>query len=604
MRQWHIWWLMVLVLLLASAIRLNQLDTRSLWEDEGWTLVLAEGPTISDIVQRMAVDQHPPLYFLLIHLWRDAAGNTEFALRMLSVLTGIIAVASIYQLGRQLFNPMTGLMAAFFLALSDHHIDLSQDVRHYAQLTTLIILSTWYYFRLVQSPKPSRATRFGYVLTSAVLLYSHYLGGFVLICQALHLIITVRPLKRLWWVFVHFGAVCATFLPWLPIVIRQNQVRWETPLYYLNALPNNHQTYVMVRDALVGKQYGLTLALLVLGLVWISYPHNQTRVRWQPLSPTLFTLGWLASYILMTAYLNERNQFLTIRNFIVVTPAIALLVGHGLANLQTSVRAFMVSVICVVALTSVDTRQLKPPWREVVQTVTDYHNPDEPILMDIWVGDFPARYYIQRQMGDSTPWFSIRESLDEYGEGIYGRLFEYLAGRDAFWLIYWKSDPVDQSFYSGVFRESGFQRTAAIPTTHAGDQIYAYRFDQIPDTPLARFGDWFILHKATLRYHNNTAVIQLIWGVTERPPLDYSVSVFALDTNGNLLTNQDDSRLIRLNPTSTWEPGQLIFDERQLAVTEVQAAEIGVKVYYYQTPTEPLPAWCDDAPCSWPVVGK
>lgn len=602
MRQPY-WWGMVLVLLLASATRLHQLDTRSLWEDEGWTLVLAQGPTIPDIVQRMAFDQHPPLYFVFIHLWRGATGNTEFALRMLSVLTGIIAVAGIYQLGRHLFNPLSGLMAALFLALSDHHIDLSQDVRHYAQLTTLIILSTWYYFRLIQTNQPSRATRIGYVLISVALLYSHYLGGFVLICHAVHLLVSVRPLKKLWWVGFHFGAVCLAFLPWLPIVIHQNQVRWKTPLYYLNALPNNHQTYVMVRDALVGKQFGLTLALLLLGLVWLSYHDNQTRLQLRPLNPTIFALGWLISYISMTVYLNERNQFLTIRNFIVVTPVIALLVGHGLANLQLSVRGFLVGVLCVVALTTVDTRQLKPPWREVVQTVTDYHNPDEPILMDIWVGDFPARYYIERQMGVNTPWLSIRESLDAYGEGIYGFLFDYLEEHDTFWLIYWKTEPVNQSFYAGVFRESGFQPTTAIPTTHAGDQIYAYRYDRVSDTPIAQFGEWFVLQKAAVLRSPDTITIQLIWSVLEPPPLDYSVSVFALDAAGNLLANQDDSHLIRLNPTSRWEVGQLIFDQRELPLF-TEYSQIGVKVYYYQAPNEPLAALCYGESCEWLALEK
>ncbi|NDJ84947.1 MAG: hypothetical protein GYB66_03585, partial [Chloroflexi bacterium] len=459
-------WSLVIILLLATFLRINDLDQRSLWADEGWTLVLAQGPTIPEIVQRMAYDQHPPLYFVAIHLWRDLTGSSELALRMLSVLTGIIAIAGIYQLGRMMFSRTAGILAAFFLALSDHHIDLAQDVRHYAQLATLIILSTWFYFRLVRSDVPSRGTRVGYVLISAGLLYSHYLGGFVLICQAVHMLLFVRPWRQLRWALFHFGAICLSFLPWLPVVIRQNQVRWETPLYYLNALPNSFETYIMVRDAVLGKQFAITLVLIGLGLVWLYYGPRRVQVKLKPLGPAFFAALWVSAYIALTWYVNgiPERQFLTIRNFIVITPGIALLVGHGLANLQAGLRWFMALVLLLVGLSTVDTRQLKPPWREVVQTVTRYHNPDEPVLMDIWVGDFPGRYYIEQQRGDAAPWISLREARDEYETQFLPFVLRQIQEEDAFWVIYWRSVPITERQYAGIFAQAGLELSAALTT--------------------------------------------------------------------------------------------------------------------------------------------
>ncbi|MBI5928699.1 MAG: glycosyltransferase family 39 protein [Chloroflexi bacterium] len=608
--------LLIGILLLAAALRIHDLGTRSLWEDEGWTLVLSKGPTIPAIVQRMAFDQHPPLYFVAIHLWREVAGSTEFGLRMLSVLTGIIAVAGIYQLGKSMFGTTAGILAALFLALSDHHIDLSQDVRHYAQMATFIVLSCWFYFRLIKTDAPSRGTRIGYVLLSTALLYSHYLGGFVFVCQILHLCLFVRPFHRLRWAIFHLIAVGIAFAPWLPVMYRQNQVRWVTPLYYLNALPNTYATYLMVRDALFGKQYAITLFLLTLGLVWICYQQGLTKLKFHPLGPTFFAVFWLVAYTGITVYMNQERQFLTVRNFLVVTPAIALLVGHGLANLQSNLRLFLVGVFIVMSLTTIDTRQLKPPWREVTHNITEFHNPGEPVLMDIWVGDFSVRYYVEQQMGQNTPWLSIRETADQYNTQFLPYLLTYVRDLDAFWLVYWGDEPSKYGDYFGIFEQAGFQRTAAPYVVHEGAKLYSYRYDRLTDDVFTTYHDdtqaVFALRKFAVQGDLNpgeTITATLWWTAEVQPPLDYSVSVFVLNTaTGQLVAQHDGPPLDGKAQTSTWTPGHFQYDQHQLALPDdlpPGSYTLGVKVYYYAAQNSPLQTDCSKqsaASCDWATL--
>jgi hypothetical protein len=604
---------MVLILLLGMAARLHDIEVRSLWADEGWSLVLSEGPTIPDIVRRLANDQHPPLYFIAIHLWRDAAGSSEFALRFLSAIIDLVGVAAIYQLGRSLFGRTSGTMAALFLAMMDLPIDMAQDVRHYAQMATFIILSSWFYFRLIREDQPSRGTRIGYWATSVMLLYSHYLGGFILICQFLHMLLVVRPWPRLRWSLFHFGAVCAAFLPWFPIVIRQNQVRWETPLYYLNSLPNSHETYVMVRDALVGKQYAITLVLMALGLLWVSYQGNSIRFRLRPWSPQLFLLLWLPGFIGMTIFLNERNQFLTVRNFIVVAPAVALLVGHGLANLQPGIRAFMIAVLLVTNLSTYDTHQLKPPWREVTRNISELHNPGEPVLMDIWVGDFPVRYYVEQQMGKDTPWLSIREAEDEHAAQFLPFLLTYIRDYDAFWLVYWGDEPID---YAGIFSNLGFRRTASPYELHEGARLYSHRYDRFSDEAAIYYGDgeqdFFALRRYEVRGEiapGETIEVELWWTAEAPPPVDYSVSVFLLeDATGFTHVRHDGPPMNGQARTSLWEIGELQYDPHQLTLPDNLPPgdyTLGVKVYFYQAPDNPLRVPCgedDSQRCDWVTI--
>jgi hypothetical protein len=622
--SYHLLWL-TLILLLASATRLHELEVRSLWEDEGWTLLLAKGPTVPDIVTCLANDQHPPLFFILFHFWRDLGGSSEFAMRFLSVLTGLIAVAGIYQLGRVMFNRTAGLCAAFLLALSDHHIDLSQDVRHYAQMATLVILASWFYFRLIRLDKPAWGVRIGYILLAAAGLYTHYLVGFVLLIQAGHMMIFVRPWKRLLWTVGTYGAGCALFLPWLPIVIKQNEIRWQTPLYYLNALPNSPQTVRMVRSALLGQQYALMAVLLLLGVVYLTYPTGKLHLRWRPLSPVVFALVWLVGYTAFTFYLNERRQFLTVRNFLLVTPAVMILAGHGLSNLQRELRTFLLIVWLVVGLTTVDTRQLKAPWREVVQNVTDFHNPGEPVIMDIWVGDFPARYYIEQQMGADTPWLSIRETADEQKALFLPYILGYIQDVEAFWLIYWGDDPSPLG-YEAIFAQAGFQRTASPYVLHTDARLYAHRYDKLTPEVVTRYrdqeGDIFALQKSAVHgqvARGKTITVTLWWTAERRPPADYSVSVFVLDSTGVLKAQHDGPPLNGEAQTSTWPIDRLQYDQHDLTLPSDLPAghyQIAVKVYFYQAPDAPLLTPCagavdsgetsasTEALCEWYVIGE
>lgn len=594
-----LWWLLVVILMLGWTLRTHDVEDRSLWADEGWTMLLSEGPGLDDVTHTLAADQHPPLFFMLFRLWRSVAGDTEFAARYLSVLIGMAAVAGVVQLGRSLFSAEVGALAALLLALSDLHIDLSQEVRHYSLLATFIVFSSLFCVRWFR--RPSRANRIGYVLASIALLYTHYLGGYVLLAQLIHMLAAVRPRRRLWEALSLFGAVCLGFLPWLPVVIDQNSVRWDNPLYYQNALPNSLETYRAVRTAVFGHYFVIMAGLLALGLVYLEYQRGlgetRARVRLRPVWPVLFLVIWIGVMVGLTVVINERRQFLTVRNFIVVVPPVAVLAAHGLGNLERTSRVFMASLVVVIGLTTVDARRKYPDWRAVTRNITVNHLDDEPILMDVWVGDFPVRYYIDRQLGEATPRVSLREWRDDYKTQFLPHLLGYLQRIDAFWLVYWGDQPMDE--YGGLISEAGFQRTAALSVNHLGTALYTYRYDKLTGDAAALFGDLFALQKYAVpdsAQPGDTFTVALWWAASRVPPLDYSVSVFVLDEAGTLVAQHDGPPLGGRSPTSNWLPGDLKFDTHTLQLPSTLVAghyRLGVKVYWYGD-QQPLPVAMGD----------
>src|SRR5258708_9698451 len=108
-RQGFTWVLLIAgIIWLAFLIRVWNLTKESFWADEGWTMMLSKGPTLSDVVQTMADDQHPPLYFVLMHYWIGLAGNSEFTTRFLSLAWSVIGVALVYRIRAEVFSHGAG----------------------------------------------------------------------------------------------------------------------------------------------------------------------------------------------------------------------------------------------------------------------------------------------------------------------------------------------------------------------------------------------------------------------------------------------------------------------------------------------------------------
>ena len=595
--------LLVLILLLATATRLHTIEERSLWADEGWTLDLGRGPTLPDVVERMTKDVHPPLYFVIFNYWQDVAGDTEFGMRYLSFIFGIIGVAGIYQLGKMTLGEETGLLGAFLLAVWDHHIDISQDMRHYTLIAVLIIFSSYFYFRLIKHAHPPLWIRVVYGAFIVAGLYVHYLTSIILLFQGVHALFFVRPFKKLFWLGVNVALAGVFFLPWIPIILDQNEIRWSDPLHYDAALPNNGVTHVLVRDALLGQQYAITLILIFLGLVYITYRQDKMKIKLHPYAPIFFLLLWGAGFALFPFFVQIRDiyTFLTMRIMSYPIYALLLLTAHGLTNLPRGLRNLLIGVLLVVNLTTVDARQIKPSWREVTQNVTEFHNDGESIIMDIWVGDWPVRYYVEQQMGKDTEWISVREAASEYGDQFLPQMLNFIQNEDAFWLIYWGDEP-SQYGYEKIFADEGFQLTASPYEIHEGTRLYSHRYDRVADDVITTYadvtGDIFALHKATLHGEllaGEDITVTLLWTAESPPPADYSVSVVVLDENGVTRAQHDGPPFDGQAMTSTWEVGRLQYDQHKINLPidlPLGNYTIGVKVYFYQAQDNPLQTPC------------
>ncbi len=137
--------LIVLFLIAAAAsLRLVQLGQDSFWLDEAYSHWFSAQTWHTIWVDVTSYDFHPPLYFSLLKLWR-VFGETEFALRALSVIAATATVPFIYLIGRQTLpgrdGVLAGVIAAALFVVSPLHLDYAQQARPYTLLTLSVAVS-------------------------------------------------------------------------------------------------------------------------------------------------------------------------------------------------------------------------------------------------------------------------------------------------------------------------------------------------------------------------------------------------------------------------------------------------------------------------------
>ena len=182
---------LVAALMLAGlSLRLVSLGSRALWIDEGITAQFAsyDWSRFAKAVTSYPVNM--AFYFAVLHVWTRIVGDSEFMLRLPSVLFATATIAIVYSLGEKLFDRRSGLVSAALMTVSVSSIEFAQEARSYTMVVMLVAVSSLFFVESVR--KPSFANCAGYVVSSVMCIYSHMFGILVLPAQWLSLFL-FRP---------------------------------------------------------------------------------------------------------------------------------------------------------------------------------------------------------------------------------------------------------------------------------------------------------------------------------------------------------------------------------------------------------------------------
>lgn len=612
-RDYQRWWaapsssvlILTLILLLAFGLRVYRLDGQSLWADEGASVVMTYR-SLAAIIEAAAGDIHPPLYYLALRGWVEIAGRTEYALRFLSALFGVLLVALTFVVGRLLLGRGPALVGTFFAAVSPLLIYYSQEARMYAQMAllgTLAVAGSLLWWQRLDRGRRSVALPLMLAFAFAGAVLTQFFGVTAMLGASLAFVAVHPNLLRWWrrwlgWAAVQLGAV-ALVIPWL--LYASNQLRsWEVTAERLGPLAFAERIFLFFAygpawdQTATSKTVTLGIALTALAALWpFVGPGSARRAR----SLAAVVVLALAAPLTLVAVALNRPLVPNPKFLLVSLPAFCLLQGTGVVVAAMLARGVaeryagrrrwlplaagtLVGAALVVGQEYAAGRALLASYHDPKYFRDDYRNLVRYLALtsrpgDVIVLNAPGQreifdYYYR----DSLPVIGLPAQRPPDDAQTVVELERLTATARRIWLVLWASEQADPNgVVEGWLNEHAFR---AYNRWYGGVRLVQYVVPvqteagtiQFPERVQFERGIELLGYSLAQTESRPGEALQLTLFWRSSAPIDERYTVFThLIDAAELIWGQRDAEPVSgRRPTDTWLPGETIADRYGLPV--------------------------------------
>lgn len=420
------------ILLLTAALPAVHLGRKSVWVDEAYTAFIASvdwGWFVSSIGSR---EPNMALYYLLMRGWR-VFGDSEVALRSLSVVFGVASVGAVYLLGRRLFRSPAGLTAAMLLAVNPFFVRYAQEARSYTLTIWLVTLAALALTQLLR--RPSWKTAGAYGVTAGLAPYAHLFTLLVLGAQLLS--VPAARLRR--WPIRYIAASCLGAVivasPLLVFVLfHPGYLTWVAP-----------PTPGALLNFAVASAGGRAL-LVVYVLCCLTALAGALRERGNGAEAALggawrykFLSFWLVLPVAFAYAVSFIQPVFVARYLIVCLPALVLLAAAGLVRLprrwMQAAGVFLIAGLSVRPVVWHYEQGFTQDWRGIVRYVMADAREDDALVIFTEYLRYPFDYYRLRVAPRKAAPETVHPPVDDMS-GIRLAILDGLPSRyERVWLV-------------------------------------------------------------------------------------------------------------------------------------------------------------------------
>ncbi|WP_425076417.1 glycosyltransferase family 39 protein [Psychroserpens sp. S379A] len=445
------------ILALATVLRFYNLDFQSIWVDEIHTMVevnsLLSYSEFYEITVRR--EQMPHLYYLIARLFSFLFGDLVVVVRSVSVIAGVLSVYGAFLLGKEIYSRKVGLIASLFLAINHFHIYYSQEARPYALLMLFTIFSFLFLLKFLNKQSLKQGMLFA--LFSGLMINTHFFGLFVLVSQAviliLYLFVIIPKKDRIAFLkkCVLIGvALMVLFSPSIPILLKISDINtfWIKPpskIFYKSMFYNffgNSEFLIYIAE----------LLLVIYFLRVLNEKNKSDRISANKVIHSFIILIIWVFITFMIPYIRTHASvpMLINRYFISVLPAMILIVAIGFSLIKSKLVKLIICSVFVIA-SFVDlfivkdyyNTVTKTQFREVTKEVQIKNKNNDPIV-------YRKSWHMEHFFADSTE--LINSKLDNYLDKIKIQNKKY----ESFWAIGAHSRPFKVTKANSQFLEKNF----------------------------------------------------------------------------------------------------------------------------------------------------
>lgn len=587
---------LLLLVLLAFALRMYRLDYQPLRGDESFTIQFSAHPPGWLIPSIANVEPNPPLFYFLLHCWMQLLGQTEFATRYLSLLFGVLCVPLVYLLGKSLGQTSAGALAAFFMAINPFQVWHAQDVRNYTIWPALSMSALIFLVHALQ--KGGRRYWAGYAGIALLSLYTHYFDLFMLLFQNVLFVIVLltgwrqslafKPSRRrllCTWSMVQ-AVLAVSFGPWLVYgssrilfytTPTQPPALWEVFLRCLSAFTLGKT----VPPQLLTVSLPLLFLLLVAALA-----HSFEKDR----SLGLFLMLYLVVPSVCIFIAAQVRPLFRERYLNVIAPAYYLAFSYGLTTSREYVARLKLAPL-VVGITFFvlsdayslsnhywnPTYSKSPDWRALTEQLVVETGPEDVIVLNY--PDPTFSYYYDGK----APSFILPRSL--LSDDVKAETAEALKLLSERYQRIWFYPLTDAGWDNEGFVETWLSRHGRLLEQRElfGFRWLVYepvsvRLEDIQNPLALQLGDaislrGYDLHtgqaevSGVISVERGSAVrFSLYWVAKEQIDISYTVFIHLVDEGGRIWAQRDSLPQDGDFPTDQWMAGDVIVDHYSIIV--------------------------------------
>jgi mannosyltransferase len=408
---------------IASALAVFHRINFSAWFDETYSFGMATQPLHTMLTRwTWGSESNMVLYYLLLKAWLGLTGlfgiaPNEIILRMPSALAAIGAAVMVYLIGKRLFGPIAGLVAAGLFLMNFLQMILAQMARSYS-LELLLLGISWYaLFAALDQRGSARRWWIVFIVSSVLSVYAALFSGLILFSQAVALAILL-VLPGPWRERVR-AAIRPAVLSFLATGVVIAPIAVDAALHGgpVWVPPVNLHSITTLFLFLGGgsRRYELLVfgaAALGMGVALVARPGAGalaavTRARPEAFGAALAMASWFAVPIAISFALTQPRLNLHLfysRYLVVVVPPLCLLAGLAVGALRWRIAQALLAV----GLFLVAWPQLLHyyPYAQVqdirspVQWIEQRYQPGDGLICDpsIQCG-IPVEYYLEVDRG-------------------------------------------------------------------------------------------------------------------------------------------------------------------------------------------------------------
>ena len=288
-------------------------------------------------------DNNPPFYYYCLKIWVKIFSDTEFMVRLLSVVFSSLAGGVVFLIANSYFNKITAFVTSLLFLSSNLLFYYSHDARAYSLVLLLSLLSTFIYFNLKDKTEIKDILLLG--LINFLLIYSHYIAGLVLFFQTILMLFYFNKKQKKYFLLSLLVMVLLTLLRFTKkqflLIMGFNSPK---NIFWLKKSDVNYLKEVIV-TFFFNEIFSIIFCAIIIVVILFAFLRKEKRAtQFYLLYSVLLSFG----SILILYVLGKFTPIFLDRYLIFAVPFLFIMVGYGLSFIKnTNITISLAIVFCL-----------------------------------------------------------------------------------------------------------------------------------------------------------------------------------------------------------------------------------------------------------------